>query len=91
MRALPFCLNAGARHAVPFLRGGVVFRSFLFLQGCLGGSDSGDWNAERRTAYIVETGFVAELNGCGIAAVLPADANLEFGICLSSALHSQFA
>ena len=50
----------------------------------MGRRQAGDGNAEGRTAHIVETGNVAELDGAWLAAMLATDADLQLGARLSS-------
>lgn len=47
------------------------------VQHGLRGGQSGDWHAERRTAYVVETDLVTECDRLWIAAMFTADADLE--------------
>ena len=56
-----------------------MYEYYLLLDSCLGGCEAGDGYAERRATNVVETGFVAELNGRGFAAVFAANAALEVG------------
>ena len=52
----------------------------------LRGGETRDGHAERRARDIIEPGGMAEADGIGIAAVLAANAELQFGARLAPAL-----
>src|SRR5919205_1455291 len=49
------------------------------FKGGVGGGEPGDRHAERGAGHVVETDVVAEPDGAGLPAVLPADPHLELG------------
>ena len=57
------------------------------LQGRLRGGETGDGDAVRRAAYQVQTDFVAELNGTGVAAVFAANTDHQIRPCVTAFLH----
>ncbi len=59
------------------LRQPCVFTESAVLDRSLCGSKAGDRNAERAAGHVVQTDFVAELDGAGVAAVLAADAEVQ--------------
>lgn len=52
----------------------------LYGNGCLGGSETGDGNTERRAGNIIKTDLVAECDGLGITSMLTTDAQLDVRI-----------
>src|SRR5207244_10240135 len=60
----------------------------LFSQGCLGSGEASDGDAERAAAYVVQTDFVAELDGVGITAVLAADADFQVFALAPALVHT---
>ena len=51
---------------------------------------TGDGDPEWRTGHVVEPGAVEEFHGIRIAAVLAADADLEFLVCLTTTFDAYF-
>ena len=67
--ALRFILAAGSASAVP-----------LCVDRGLGSSQTGDRHAEGRAGHVVQADVVAELDARRIAAVLPADADVQLAV-----------
>ena len=56
----------------------------LVLKSSLSSSKSSDRNSEGRAGYVVKADLVAELNRCGVTAVLTADTYVEVLVCGSA-------
>src|SRR5262249_19041653 len=63
----------------------------LFLgNGGLGGGQTGDGDTKRRTTDVIQPDLVAEHDAGRVAAMLPADSNLQFFASLASSRNPDF-
>src|SRR5262249_29962386 len=62
----------------------------LLLQRRLGGRQAGDRHPEGAATHVIQADLVAELDRVGVAAVLPADANLQLLARRPAPFHAQF-